>query len=365
MDSLYTYLVCVRCFTFNQHAYIEDAMNGFCMQKTDFPFVCIIVDDASTDGESEVIKRYFQTYFDLQETEETDDYVLNTGKHKTNGNCYFVVLYLKYNHKSIEKDKFAYFSKWHDNCKYLALCEGDDYWIDENKLQKQVDFLEKNDDYSMVCCKTKLFSTTNKRFIHDNACYKKSQKMRVRDIIEKGGLYISTCSLVYRSSVLEAYPEYCKKCLVGDYPLQIMCAMKGNCYYLNIPMAVYRVDNQNSWMGNQRDIGLSPNRENVVVSEIRMMQGFINDFSCYKQYFLNGIQNLLIKNTPRVSNYNRYKDYVKSFSYFVKTFNDEIEKFDIMSKIKLLKKSTIMYYIWKKNRSVVVSIIKRVKGEKK
>ena len=53
--------------TYNQASYIEDAMNGFTMQQTDFPFVCIIVDDASTDGEPEVIQRYLSTYFDLED----------------------------------------------------------------------------------------------------------------------------------------------------------------------------------------------------------------------------------------------------------------------------------------------------------
>ena len=95
--------VCVRCITFNQSSYIEDALNGFTMQKTNFPYVCTIIDDASTDGEQEVIKKYLQDNFDLEDksvvrNEDTDDYVLNFAQHKTNRNCYFAVLYLKYNH---------------------------------------------------------------------------------------------------------------------------------------------------------------------------------------------------------------------------------------------------------------------------
>ena len=59
--------VCVRCMTYNHSAFIEDAMNGFCMQRTNFPFVCIIVDDASTDSEQEVIKNYLQKNFLLED----------------------------------------------------------------------------------------------------------------------------------------------------------------------------------------------------------------------------------------------------------------------------------------------------------
>ena len=60
LEKAYKWMVRVSCMTFNHHAYIEDAMNGFCMQETDFPFVCTIVDDASTDGEPEVIKKYLK-----------------------------------------------------------------------------------------------------------------------------------------------------------------------------------------------------------------------------------------------------------------------------------------------------------------
>ena len=88
------YLVRVSCMTFNQASYIEDAMNGFTMQETKFPFVCIIVDDASTDGEQEVIEGYLKEHFDLEDKaivqqEETDDYVRTFARHKSNYNCYF------------------------------------------------------------------------------------------------------------------------------------------------------------------------------------------------------------------------------------------------------------------------------------
>lgn len=80
-EKQYKWMVCTRCVTFNQAPYIEDAMNGFTMQQTTFPFVCTIIDDASTDGEPQVIRQYLQEHFDLEDksvvrNEETDDYVL-------------------------------------------------------------------------------------------------------------------------------------------------------------------------------------------------------------------------------------------------------------------------------------------------
>ena len=146
-----TYKVCIKCFTFNQANYIEDAMHGFVMQQTDFPYVAAVVDDASTDGEPEVIKRFLEKEFDMASAvqDETEDYVRVVAKHKTNVNCTFVVVFLKYNHYSIKKRKLPYFKEWFDNAKYIALCEGDDYWTDPLKLQRQVDFLEEHEEYSM------------------------------------------------------------------------------------------------------------------------------------------------------------------------------------------------------------------------
>ena len=92
--------VCCKCFTFNQAKYITEAMNGFTMQQTSFPFVCTIVDDASTDGEQDVIRKYLEDNFDFSEGsvayhKETDYAHITYAQHKTNKNCYFAVLYLK------------------------------------------------------------------------------------------------------------------------------------------------------------------------------------------------------------------------------------------------------------------------------
>lgn len=95
MEKEYKWMVRVSCMTYNHAPYITDALNGFCMQETTFPFICTIVDDASTDGEQEVIKQYLHEHFDLEDTsivrnEETKDYTLTFARHKTNKNCYLL-----------------------------------------------------------------------------------------------------------------------------------------------------------------------------------------------------------------------------------------------------------------------------------
>ena len=94
--------VAVRCMTYNHSKYITDTMNGFAMQQTNFPFVCMIVDDASTDGEQEVIKQYIDHHFDYNKdgisyNKQTEYAEIIFARHKTNKNCYFAVLFLKEN----------------------------------------------------------------------------------------------------------------------------------------------------------------------------------------------------------------------------------------------------------------------------
>ena len=102
------YMVCVKCFTFNHAKYIRNTLLGFCIQQTDFPFVCAIVDDASTDSAQEVIKTFIEENFDINDksmvkNEDNDDYSLTFVRHKRNKNCFFAMIYLKYNHYSIKK----------------------------------------------------------------------------------------------------------------------------------------------------------------------------------------------------------------------------------------------------------------------
>jgi len=347
MDKEYNYMVCVDCMTYNQASYIKDTFNGFCIQETNFPFVCTIIDDASTDGEQEVIKKYLQEQFDLSDksvvrNEETEEFSITFVQHKTNKNCFFAVLYLKSNHYSIRKPKYPYVKEWRNNCKYISICEGDDYWTDPLKLQKQVDYMESNSECTLVCNRTRLFSDLQKRFIGESYCYHQSQDIDVRDIICRGGLFIATCSILYRKSIMNNYPEYCRQCDVGDYPLQIYAAMKGNVYYFNDIMSVYRVDNSASWMGRQQWNAVSDIRLNGIRSRVQLFKGFSTDFPSYSKVFDNKIAqyiNRLMPNWRCPS-----KDREKYLDYFA----DEIDAYTFRWKIDLfIKKMRIpKIYNW-------------------
>lgn len=204
----YEHLVYVECMTYNQSNYIEDALRGFVMQRTDFPFVCMIMDDASTDGEQEIIKSFLKQEFDLSTMDRAEDEEAETiiAKHNTNDNCTFVICLLKENHLSTKLDKEHLLCKWRDLSKYTALCEGDDYWIDSNKLQKQVNFLESNPSISLSCCRYQVLDTDKQTLeLMPNAYFESKYKdndlfIFTRDEAYKGVWITKTLTCVYRTS---------------------------------------------------------------------------------------------------------------------------------------------------------------------
>ena len=327
MNKSIEFKVRINCMTFNHAPYIMDAMNGFCMQQSTFPYVAIIVDDASTDGEPEIINRYLHDHFDLEDkgivrNDETDDYVMTFARHKKNQNCFFAVFLLKYNHYSKSKEKWPYYIEFAKAPLYIALCEGDDYWIDPLKLQKQVGFMELHPNCTMTCSRTKLFSENRQKYIGETFCYEIDRDVDIKDVIYRTGLFISTPSIIYRAVLGNNYPEYCRNCAVGDYPLQIYAALHGKVRYFNDPMAVYRTENSLSWMGKQDWLRVSDARLKVLQSEVNMMKGFANEYPQYRDLFENKIAEFINEGIPtwRSSRKDR-KKYLDFFASDIKNYS--------------------------------------------
>lgn len=240
MKEEYKYKVVTRCITYNHAPYIEDALNGFVIQETSFPVVSAIVDDASTDGEQEVILNYLREHFQKPyREEETGDARIICANHKTNENCTFVVFLLKYNHHRIKKTKSLYLSEWLDNSKYLALCEGDDYWIDPLKLQKQVDYLEQHPEVGMVHAKAKVFSQKEQCF--HGSCGEQNGDFK-QTLVKNPVVTLTSC---YRSSLFQKYIAEVSKWdksgwKMGDYPMWIWMSYYTSFHFMDEVVAVYR-----------------------------------------------------------------------------------------------------------------------------
>ena len=248
--------VCCRCFTFNHSKYITDAMNGFTLQKTDFPFVCTIVDDASTDGEQQVIRKYVNANFDWSDkgmsyTKETDYAHILYAQHKTNKNCYFAVLLLKKNHYSQKKSKMPYLSEWRDMCEYEAVCEGDDYWIVPDKLQVQYDMLLKAPNAMMVYADYQTVDEYGNKILRKQyEIYKrKSISGDILPLLLKGNFPL-TCTILIRKKIMES-SLYKNMPSFYDYGLFLTAASFGDCLYLDKETSCYR-NNPNSLINTQK-----------------------------------------------------------------------------------------------------------------
>lgn len=238
--------VCVRSFTYNQSAYITDTMNGFVIQQTTYPFVCCIVDDASTDGEQKVIRKYFNENFNLEDKDtyyeqQTDYATILYAQHRTNLNCYFAIFFLKENlySKGQSAKKFEYLAPFRQGCTYEALCEGDDYWIHPQKLQMQTDFLDNNKDYSM--CSGGLKQLYKNDIIKEFLFKNKGQKGFTYTLDNYNNYaYSWTLTICYRKS---CYPEkYSQK---YKYPRDVVLIYellkRGKGYFISEIFAVYRI----------------------------------------------------------------------------------------------------------------------------
>lgn len=236
--------VVVRCFTFNQSKYIKETMNGFTMQQTEFPFVCCIVDDSSTDGEQEVIKDYLKDNFNLSDTavayqKDTDYAHVLYAQHKMNQNCFFAVLLLKENHYSKDKSKLGYLKEWTEGVPYVALCEGDDFWIAPNKLQMQVDFLDNNIEFGLTYTQACVCNKNNE--IDDSHIIGTAGCNSFNEMIEYNP--IPTLTTVFRNSIYSKYlnsidinPQW----KMGDYPIWLFFSLKSKIHFFEKVTSAYR-----------------------------------------------------------------------------------------------------------------------------
>lgn len=243
MDKEYQYMVCTKCFTFNHYDCIENALQGFSMQETSFPFINCVVDDASTDGTQDVLRLWAEQNLSIDNNEisyhrHLDSGELFCGPHKSNPKAFFALLLLTENHHRLHKPKWPYLAQWFEESKYYALCEGDDYWISPDKLQKQVEYMEKHEDCSMTFHNAIEFHVQTKQFkLFDGELGEYDLSMS--DAINLWR--IPTASIVYRAEFHER-PVWMKRIYSGDYPLILRCCHYGRIHSIGGFKSIYRVN---------------------------------------------------------------------------------------------------------------------------
>lgn len=219
-------LVTVICITFNQDKYLKTALESMLKQKTTFRYEIIVHDDVSTDSTREIINSYKTKYPEIvrpifeneNQYSQGVDFVLNIILNEARG-------------------------------KYIAFCEGDDFWIDENKLEIQYQALEKHPECDMCACCGSSVSEDGNQEIGQIRPSKQSCILNEEDIIYGGGLYIATAGLFFRKNMYDNIMEFEKYGML-DYITQIKGGLRGGIYYIDRKMAAYRRNAQNSWTIN-------------------------------------------------------------------------------------------------------------------
>ncbi len=266
--------VSVCMITYNHENYIKEAIEAVLNQKTTFEIELIIANDNSPDSTDQIIKKIISEH--------------------PNGSK---IIYTK-NDTNI--GMMPNFTKALKNCsgKYIALCEGDDYWTSDVKLQKQVDFLENNNDFAI--CFHKVGIDKNGELIDDYITSTVNPKTTIYDLAK--GNYIHTCSVVYRNHLFDNFPDYFYVSPVGDYFLHLLNSQYGAIYYIDEKMANYRVHETSYWSSKKQE-----ERETIWITFIenikpnfnieiqKLLEKQIFGFKYRKSSFWKKIQMKLIK----------------------------------------------------------------------
>lgn len=219
-------LVAIRCVTYNHESYIRDALEGFVMQQTNFPFVAVVHDDASTDGTAAIILEYARMYPDIiKPIIEAENQCS-----KKDGSLRRIM-------DAAIKETGA---------KYVAYCEGDDYWTDPQKLQKQVDFMENHSDYSFCFTNANAIDAETKDLKYSFDSYDSECDSPMEDLIIRGGAFTPTATFLLRTQYFLSIPKEVLSQYVGDYCIQMYMGYIGKVRYLNFNSANYRVSSRGS-----------------------------------------------------------------------------------------------------------------------
>ena len=223
----YKPLVAIKCAVYNHEPYLRDCLEGFVMQKTNFRFVAVVHDDASTDNSAAIIREYEEKYPDIIKP----IYEIENQYSKHDGSLGRIM------NAAIDAT----------GAKYIATCEGDDYWTDPLKLQKQVDILEK-DESLMMCCTN--CSVVDKHSVELHAVRGGVVKddiegrYNLRDFFRDNHQY-PTLSVVYRCThTQEVRQKYAHtiNAFLGDWTLWICLLIYGDMYFLNEVTCAYRIN---------------------------------------------------------------------------------------------------------------------------
>lgn len=232
------YKVLVKCYTYNQAPFIAKALQGFAMQLTSFPFVCVIMDDCSSDGERNVLEKYISDHCNVVETYDDETVHVVIALSIYNNNCTFAFYFLKENLYKKRERKWEYIKPWQERCQYEAFCEGDDYWLSPTKLEDQARFLDVHEDYMLVGSNGIIaYTDPGLEIRYFNNCFT-TREVSFEELVERW--FFPTASLFYRVTLCDVYPVWHNELHYCDDVIVMTCAIHGKVACLGDATCVYR-----------------------------------------------------------------------------------------------------------------------------
>ena len=209
--------VSVLMLTFNQEQYVDEAIRGVVHQDAPFDFELVIGDDCSSDGTVAACRRWQEMYPDK------------------------IKIYENATNEGLLKN----FVRTYNKCRgeYMAICEGDDYWIDKSKLRRQVQFLDSHPEFTTCVHRVVNYYQEDRSMSLSNGGQKS-----VNDILHLARVnFISNVSAVFRRGLFGELPEWIFDVATYDYAIHMLNAQYGGIYYMNRCMAVYRKHGKALW----------------------------------------------------------------------------------------------------------------------
>ncbi len=242
-------LVSVYCMTYNQENTIAQTIESILAQKTKFPFELIVHDDASTDQTAAIVRRYAEAH----------PGVIRPILQKENQfkKCNLIKNYI---HPAAKG-------------KLIAICEGDDYWTDDSKLQLQAEYMLEHPDCMLSFHAVEQLEPDGRTMTVRPL--KRSAEVSDSLIIKRGGLFCPSVSSMFRKEVMDNWPAFRDEADVYDYPAQVLAASMGSVYYFDRIMGVYRFASEGSWTAQHKD--------EVNFSHIENETNWLAKFDAYTQ----------------------------------------------------------------------------------
>lgn len=285
-DAIPCPLVTIKCWVYNHEPYLRDCLDGFVIQQTNFPFVAIVHDDASTDHSADIIREYAERYpniiYPIYETEN------------------------QYSKGSLGRIMDTAVDA--TGAKYVAMCEGDDYWTDPYKLQKQVDFLESHPEYTFCCHRFKIYDQRKGTYLREYAYnyYKANEDLVIDEKLFFSVWVTQLLTTMMRSDIHHAIMTECYDTFHSglDVYMYYLLLRRGNGISLNQQMGVYR------WHDGGMAIGMSKiesYKKGYIVTKC-LLSSFPNDILLYPRLRYYALRYLRFISCCNKNSWTTYKE---------------------------------------------------------